>query len=50
MTSIGWSDPRKVAGELLWPDRFGPKEIEDLKRSLGSYAAAGTASAAALAC
>jgi predicted phage terminase large subunit-like protein len=26
---------------LLWPERFGPEEIESLKRSLGSYAAAG---------
>jgi predicted phage terminase large subunit-like protein len=41
VTSIGWSDPRKEHGELLWPERFGPKEIEELKRSLGSYAAAG---------
>jgi predicted phage terminase large subunit-like protein len=40
-TSIGWSDPRTEHGELLWPDRFGPKEIADLKISLGSYAAAG---------
>jgi predicted phage terminase large subunit-like protein len=40
-TSIGWSDPRKEPGELLWPDRFGDKELSDLKRSLGSYASAG---------
>jgi predicted phage terminase large subunit-like protein len=40
-TSIGWSDPRKEQGELLWPERFGPKEIETLKISLGSYGAAG---------
>jgi predicted phage terminase large subunit-like protein len=40
-TSIGWSDPRTEQGELLWPDRFGPAEIESLKISLGSYAAAG---------
>jgi predicted phage terminase large subunit-like protein len=40
-TSIGWSDPRQEHGELLWPERFGPQEIESLKRSLGSYAAAG---------
>ena len=32
---------RTVHGELLWPVRFGPKEIEEAKRSLGSYAAAG---------
>jgi len=41
VTSIGWSDPRKEHAELLWPERFGPMEMEDLKRSLGSYAAAG---------
>jgi hypothetical protein len=41
MTSIGFSDPRTELGELLWPDRFGIKEIADLKISLGSYAAAG---------
>ena len=35
------SDPRTELGELLWPERFGPKEIADLKISLGSYAAAG---------
>jgi predicted phage terminase large subunit-like protein len=40
-TSIGWSDPRTEPEELLWPDRFGPDEINSLKRSLGSYAAAG---------
>jgi predicted phage terminase large subunit-like protein len=40
-TSIGWSDPRQQPGELLWPDRFGATELESLKRSLGSYAAAG---------
>ena len=40
-TSIGWSDPRTEHGQLLWPDRFGATEIEDLKRRLGSYAAAG---------
>jgi predicted phage terminase large subunit-like protein len=41
MTSIGWSDPRTTHGELLWPERYGSPELESLKRSLGSYAAAG---------
>jgi predicted phage terminase large subunit-like protein len=41
VTSIGFSDPRTELGELLWPERFGPREIADLKVSLGSYAAAG---------
>src|SRR5207253_1606812 len=34
VTGIEWSDPRKEHGELLWPERFGPKEMEELKRSL----------------
>jgi predicted phage terminase large subunit-like protein len=40
-TVIGWTEPREEVGELLWPERFGRQEIESLKRSLGSYAAAG---------
>jgi len=40
-TSIGFSDPRTQPGELLWPERFGPAEIEGLKISLGSYGVAG---------
>src|SRR5579864_4396504 len=30
ITLIGFADPRKEPGELLWPERFGPKEIADL--------------------
>lgn len=41
VTGIGWTDPRQGAGELLWPERFGATELTDLKRMLGSYAAAG---------
>lgn len=41
VTSIGWKDPRTAPDELLWPERFGREEINTLKRSLGSYAAAG---------
>jgi len=41
VTVIGFSDPRTEPGELLWPERFGPKEIAELKINLGSYAAAG---------
>lgn len=37
-TSIGWEDPRKEEGELLFPERFPQEEIDRLKRSLGSYA------------
>ena len=40
-TVIGWSDPRDEPGQLLWAERFGPDEIQALKRSMGSYAAAG---------
>jgi predicted phage terminase large subunit-like protein len=41
VSSIGFTDPRQEHGELLWPERFGPAEIESLKVTLGSYAAAG---------
>lgn len=40
-TSIGFRDPRRRHGELLWPERFGPEQIEELKINLGTYAAAG---------
>jgi len=40
-TSIGFVDPRENLGDLLWPERFGPREIEALKISLGSYGTAG---------
>lgn len=41
VTSIGWSDPRKEPGELLWPDRFTPDILETLKKTLGKYGTAG---------
>lgn len=31
-----WEDPRTKEGELLWPQRIGPKELEQLKIDLGS--------------
>lgn len=34
-TSIGWSDWRTEPGELLRPERFGPKQVEDAQRRLG---------------
>lgn len=34
-TSIGFKDPRKTEGELLWPDRFPEEEVKDLERKLG---------------
>jgi predicted phage terminase large subunit-like protein len=36
----GFEDPRTEEGELLWPARFGPLEIADAKKPLGSYGAA----------
>ena len=41
MTSIGWEDPRTKQGELLWPARFGEREVKALEGSLGPFAAAG---------
>ena len=40
-TSIGWSDPRKQAGELMFPDRFPQSVVDRDKKALGSYAWAG---------
>lgn len=40
-TSLGPYDPRTERGELICPARFGPKEVETLKRSLGAYGASG---------
>lgn len=34
--TIKMGDPRSTPGELLWPDRFGPTEVQDLKRTLGT--------------
>lgn len=40
-TSIGWCDPRTVDGELMFPERFPEKQVDELERTLGSYATAG---------
>lgn len=40
-TVIGWEDWRTEPGELLWPDRFGEKEVRALENTLGPFAAAG---------
>lgn len=40
-TSIGFVDPRKVEGELLFPERFSAKTVKDYKKTLGEYAYAG---------
>lgn len=40
-TSLGFYDPRKVVGELICPERFGEKEVTELKQLLGAYGTAG---------
>jgi predicted phage terminase large subunit-like protein len=40
-TVTGFTDPRLVEGDLLWPERFGQVELDDLKLRLGDYGAAG---------
>jgi len=40
-TNIGWKDWRTEEGELLWPERFGEREVDLLERQLGPWAAAG---------
>lgn len=41
VTSIGWSDPRTVEGELMFPERFGEDQVSELEKTLGSYGSAG---------
>jgi predicted phage terminase large subunit-like protein len=36
-TSIGWSDKRKIEGELLWEERFSKETLERYKRDLGPF-------------
>ena len=40
-TSIGWTDPRSADGELMFPERFGEKQVKELEATLGSYGTAG---------
>ena len=40
-TSIGWTDPRVEAGELLWPEKVTAAHLDGLKVSLGTYRYAG---------
>lgn len=40
-TSIGWTDPREVEGELLFPERFPENVTAELETALGPYATAG---------
>jgi predicted phage terminase large subunit-like protein len=39
-TVLGFYDPRTVAGQLLWPERFTAQEIAKLEKTLGPYRAA----------
>jgi len=41
VTSIGWSDPRTVADELLFPERFPRTVVDRDKAAMGEYATAG---------
>jgi len=40
-TGIGWSDPRKAEGELLWPKKFPEEETKALERALGTWRSSG---------
>jgi predicted phage terminase large subunit-like protein len=40
-TLLGSYDKRTTEGELLWPERFGEKELKRLKSLLGDYGVAG---------
>jgi predicted phage terminase large subunit-like protein len=40
-TSIGWTDPRTGAGQLLWPQKIDQAALDSLKVTLGSYRYAG---------
>lgn len=36
-TKIGWTDPRTVAGELLWPAFHTPEAVADAAKIMGSW-------------
>jgi predicted phage terminase large subunit-like protein len=40
-TALGKYDPRQRKGELICPERFGEKEVTELKQLLGVYGTAG---------
>ena len=40
-TSLGFTDPRKEDGELIFPERFDDAATELLEKELGTYATAG---------
>lgn len=41
ITSLGFQDPRSEDGELLWPNRIDRSALDKLKKTLGTYGAAG---------
>ena len=41
VTNIGWHDPRKAEGELLWPTHIGKEVLDGFKREMGSYGYSG---------
>lgn len=41
VTAIGWTDPRTIEGELLFPERFPIHVLEAEKKRLGPYGYAG---------
>lgn len=41
VTQIGWKDPRIEPGELMWPERFGEKEVRALEVALGPMISSG---------
>lgn len=41
VSSIGFEDPRKEPGELLFPERFPPEVVERDKKIMGPHATAG---------
>jgi len=40
-TKIGWTDPRTIDGDLMFPERFSEQQVQELEASLGTYAVAG---------
>jgi len=40
-TCLGWTDPRREEGELMFPERFPREVVERDKKALGEYAWAG---------